>query len=435
VSDARDAARRVLRRIEREEGFASRVLASELAASDLAAADRGLATEIVYGVLRHRSRLDRALAAATARGELKVKSGLRDVLRVAAYQVLFLDRIPAHAAVNDAVTAARRIGGPRMAGFANGLLRRLASSSEPALPIEPLERAAVEFSTPRWIIDRIAAAVPAPELVAAVAGLNRPAALAIRVNLARIRRDELAERLGQDHPSAAVEVVSGVPEALRVSGLGDPALSPSFAEGLWTVQDVAAQRIGRLLAPQPGERVLDACAGVGGKATHLAELATRAGGAAVIDAADRSPSKLARLGESARRLGSRGLHPIEVDLTGDGEGLAPAYDAVLIDAPCTGLGVLRRHPEAKWRLVEADVARCAQLQARILRALAPRVRSRLVYAVCTFTREEGPELVERFCHEVSGFRRVDELVTWPHRGGEDGFYAAHLERVTTPVAG
>jgi 16S rRNA (cytosine967-C5)-methyltransferase len=172
--------------------------------------------------------------------------------------------------------------------------------------------------------------------------------------------------------------------ALKVTGLGDPGASPSFKKGLWTVQDLGAQRIAELAAPPRGATILDACAGVGGKSTHLAELA---GDAGTIDAVDVVPQKLELAAQTAARLGHRSVRTVAGDLLDPALPLAPAYDLAVLDAPCSGLGVLRRHPEAKWRLADADVDELAALQARLLDAVAARIAPGgvLVYAVCTFT--------------------------------------------------
>jgi 16S rRNA (cytosine967-C5)-methyltransferase len=219
-----------------------------------------------------------------------------------------------------------------------------------------------------------------------------------------------------------------VPEAFRVDGAGDVAVLPAFAAGLVTAQDVAAQAVARLVAPVAGERLLDACAGVGGKSSHLAALA---GDAAPIDSADISERKLQLGADLAHRLGVTSTKSIVCDLTDPRAPLQPSYDRVLLDAPCSGLGVLRRHPEAKWRRTPADAVALAALQARLLGALAPRVRPGgvLVYSVCTFTDAEGPAQVARFLAAHPDFRAEgDALRTWPHRDDADGFFAVRFVR-------
>jgi 16S rRNA (cytosine967-C5)-methyltransferase len=419
---ARELARRVIARVERGGAWATLALDGELSRSGLDERDRRLAAELVYGVLRHRSRLDRAIA---RYADLKrTPPAVLGALRVAAYQLLFLDRVPAHAAVDDAVGAVRAAGGAKLAGFANAVLRRIAAHGEPGLPDEQPARLAIEHSLPGWIVDELAAVLPAGELPAAAAALSAPAPLWARANLRRATRVEVAEALAEE--GATVE--SAGDAALKVTGLGDPAESPSFRKGLWTVQDLGAQRIAELAAPAPGARVLDACAGVGGKSTHLAELT---GDTGAIDAVDVVPQKLRLAAETAARLGHRSVRTVTGDLLDPALALAPAYDLVVLDAPCSGLGVLRRHPEAKWRLDPADVAELAALQARLLDAVAAKVAPGgvLVYAVCTFTEREGPAQVARFLERHPEFRAEGEpLRTWPHRDGGDAFFAARLRR-------
>jgi 16S rRNA (cytosine967-C5)-methyltransferase len=186
--------------------------------------------------------------------------------------------------------------------------------------------------------------------------------------------------------------------------------------------------VAHLVDPQPGERLLDACAGVGGKSTHLAALS---GDRAHIDAADVSPRKLELAGELARRLGVTSIRAITCDLTDPQAPLAPTYDRILLDAPCSGLGVLRRHPEAKWRRQPSDLPSLAALQARLLDALVPRLKPGgvLVYSVCTYTDEEGPRQLERLLAAHPGLTvEGAPMTTWPHREDADAFWAVRLRR-------
>ncbi|HEX3478740.1 MAG TPA: 16S rRNA (cytosine(967)-C(5))-methyltransferase RsmB [Kofleriaceae bacterium] len=416
---ARDVARRVLDRVERGGAWATPALDGELSRAGLDERDRRLAAELVYGVLRNRTRIDRAIAAHAdlARTPPRVVT----TLRVAAYQLVFLDRVPGYAAVDDAVRAARGIAGPRLAGFCNAVLRKLAATGEPALPDEPAARIAVEHSLPGWIAGELAVAAPdrLDELAAAFA---RPAPLVARANRRRTTRDALIAELAAG--GATTRPVAEAPMAIAIDGLGDPARSASFRAGRWTVQDTGAQRVGLIAAPRAGQRILDACAGVGGKSTHLAELADDA---AAIDAADQLPAKLDLARETAARLGLASIRPVVCDLLDPAAPLAVAYDLIVLDAPCSGLGVLRRHPDAKWRLVPADVPRLAELQRRLLDAVVPRLApgGALVYSVCTFTRAEGPDQVAALV-ERTGLRLVEEHRSWPPDA--DAFYLARLER-------
>jgi len=424
---ARELALRVLARVD-DGAYATLALSGELSrARNLSEADRALATELVYGVLKRRARLDWALSRLTPRGLGSLDERVLDALRMGAYQILFL-RVPAHAAVSSAVEAVKRARGAKLAGFANALLRRLATDGEPAPPParDLAEHLAVVESAPRWLVEDALRRFGPDEAPRFLAALNAPAPVWLRVNTLRGGRDEVLTRLAKERPNARLAPSEIVPEAIKVEGGGDLSSTETFALGLATVQDVAAQRIARLCDPQPGERVLDACAGVGGKSTHLAALMRNQGS---IDAADLSERKLELAADAARRLGVTVLHPTVCDLTDGKAPLAPEYDRVLLDAPCSGLGVLRRHPEAKWRRRPDDSRALAETQARLLAALAPRVKPGgvLVYSVCTFTDEEGPRHLPAL--RALGFSVEGEpLTTWPHRDDADAFWAVRMRR-------
>jgi 16S rRNA (cytosine967-C5)-methyltransferase len=439
---ARAVARAVLGRVEAGGAWATPALAAALAkAGAMDPRDRRLASELVYGVLRQQARLDRALGAyADLR---KTPRAVVIALRVAAYQLLALDRIPAHAAVDDAVGAAKEAGGDKLAGFANAVLRKLAAAGEPPVPAGDRRlRLEITCSMPRWIVDLVAAQVPDAELDAAIAGLSGTGAappLWLRANLRRTTRDALAAQLGRDAADASPLCAT----ALDASGTADPENAPPIADGLATVQDLAAQIVAHLAAPEPGQRVLDACAGHGGKATHLAELADDR---AQIDAADTSAEKLSRTAASAKRLGLTSIRTLPADATRADGPLGHAYDVVLLDAPCTGTGVVRRHPEAKWRLRPGDPDTGAPVQRALLDACAARVApgGTLVYAVCSIAPVEGPAQIDAFLARHPEFTRaaprgdgVDwaavtdaqgQVRIWPHRHGGDGFFAARLEK-------
>lgn len=409
----------MLDRIDKDGAWATPALDGELARAGLDDRDRRLASELVYGVLRHRTRLDRALSAHA--NLKKTQAKVVTALRIAAYQLLFLDRIPGHAAVNDAVAAAREVGGPKVGGFANAVLRNLSRAGEPPLPEGDLELAT---SLPRWILDELAATAGA-DLPAIAAAFAQSAPLIARANLRKTTREALIAELAL---AGVTATPVGTAMALRLEELGDPARSASFVAGRWTVQDLGAQAVALAAAPRAGQRILDACAGVGGKATHLAELIDDRG---TIDAADQSATKLGLCRETAARLGLTSINTITCDLLDPAAPLAAAYDLIVLDAPCSGLGVLRRHPDAKWRLQPADVPRLAQLQRQLLDAMVPRLApgGTLIYSVCTFTRAEGPDQIAQLVAR-SGLRLIEEHRTWPPDA--DGFYLARLTNELKP---
>lgn len=441
---ARVVARRVLARVEQSGAYTTLALSAEMQRSRLAEKDRRLATEICYGVLRHRSRLDRALGAYAHKGLNKLPLPALLALRVAAYQMLFLDRVPDHAAVDDAVSEVRRVGGPKLAGFANGLLRKLSREGEPPLPEgEGRESVMVRHSMPTWIVDLLLERRGPEGLAAAAEGLQSVAPLCIRINRRRTTREELVQRLSEAE-GAQIREPEQYPWALLVSHLGSPEHSQSFAEGLWTVQDLAAQLVGAMAEPKPGQRILDACAGVGGKTTHLAECEP----GARIDALDLSPRKIELLEASASRLGLRSIQPLVIDATRDDKRVAQDYDLVVLDAPCSGLGVLRRHPEQKWVKDRQENRKLVDLQRCLLESLCTRVKvgGHLLYSVCTFTASEGPQQIADFLQRHPEFEmdpptegpqtppwgqllnERGEFESWPHESGMDAFYAARLRR-------
>ena len=443
---ARLVARRVLARVEHSGAFGTLALSAEMERSRLPERDRRLATEICYGVLRHRARIDHALGHYAHKGLGKLPPPVLLALRVAAYQLLFLDRVPAHAAVDDAVSEVRRVGGPKLAGFANGLLRKLDREGEPALPSgDDKKSISIRHSMPTWILDRMEERLGAAELSAAAEGMQSLAPMCIRVNRQRATREDVANRLA-DAEGASVSEVEHYPWALTVSSLGSPEHSQSFAEGLWTVQDPAAQLIGAMADLQPGYKVLDACAGVGGKTTHLAE----AGRDVEIDAIDLSAKKIELLKGAMKRLGLETVRGFVLDATRDDKRLRKEYDLVVLDAPCSGLGVLRRHPEQKWAKERQATGAIIELQERLLDSVAKRVKvgGYLLYSVCTFTKSEGPQQISEFLARHPSFEMAPPVegpgtpawgqrlssegafVSWPHKDGMDAFYAARLRRVT-----
>jgi 16S rRNA (cytosine967-C5)-methyltransferase len=365
-----------------------------------------------------------------------------DILRTAAYQIFLLDRVPSHAAVDAAVEAARRIRGPEVGGFVNAVLRHLrAQDWDAVLPAAGAERLAVACSLPDALAARLEARLGPAEAGALGAALLERAALTIRANVRKTSVLALSERLRAE--GATVAPGRWAAQALRVGELHTPFTSPSYLEGWWTAQDEAAQLVSELVDPQRGEVVLDACAGVGGKATHLAALI---GDEGQVIAADVSARKLQLLEEHCRRLGVACVaRQVDVTAAGALEGLRA--DRAMVDAPCSGWGVLRRHPELKWRADEPALAQLVALQRELLRSVLAALRPGgvLVYSVCTFTEEEGPAQarwlrrtfpeLEPWPAERGPLAQLweeassdDGLTLWPHRHGTDGFFVARFRK-------
>jgi 16S rRNA (cytosine967-C5)-methyltransferase len=374
---ARVVALDALVRVE-DGAYAHVVLPAMLGQTQLSDRDRAFATDLVYGTVRSQRRLDDLLARVVARPLRRLDPPVRAALRLGAYQLLH--DTPPHAAVASTVDAVGARS-PRARGFVNANLRALTRLPRP-FP-EP-EGDAVALSYPDWLVDRLRAELGPDVARAALVAMNEPAAVTLRPDPRQITVDALADELRAD--GAEVEPGRLVRDALVVRGLGDPARLAAVRDGRATPQDQGSQAVVVALAPAPGERVADLAAAPGGKATAIAE---RVGAAGSVVAVDVDAGRVRMIDGARHRIGLPHLFP----LVGDARRppLAQgAFDRVLLDAPCTGMGVLRRRPDARWRLEPGAIEQLATLQRDLLAAAAPLVRpgGLLVYSVCTLTTEE-----------------------------------------------
>jgi 16S rRNA (cytosine967-C5)-methyltransferase len=437
---AREAAVVVLARVDAGEAFANLLLTTTLDRARLSTADAGLVYELVLGVLRHRARVDWTLAGALRHPLPHLTPRIRAILRAGVYQLLFLPRIPAHAAVDEAVTLARRHGHKGTVKLVNAVLRHVAADGERPLPAEPpAERLAIEHSHPRWLVDRWLARFGAEDAAALCAANNVPARPTVRVNVLRGRAEDAVRQLGEGGVRATP---AALPEGYYVEGPLPPRQA-MVAEGLLTAQDLGAMLVTHLLDPQPGETVIDAAAAPGGKATHIAERMRDRGR---VIACDVHPGKLQRLSRRASVMGFQTLEAHHQDARTLGQAFRHQAHRLLLDAPCTGFGVLRRRPDIKWRARPEDVTALASLQAQMLDGAAGSLRPGgiLVYSVCTIEEEEGPDVIAAFLRAHPEFAPDPELplpapltgaaigpgrvLLLPHRHGTDGFYIARLRR-------
>ena len=422
--------------------------------------DRALVMELVYGVLRRQETLDWRLGAVLAKPLQKLPTIVQMVLRLGAYQLLFLDRIPQSAAVNESVTLAKSYSRQLKrdwSGLVNGVLRNLIRTPKPPLPSPDghlAQALSVQYGIPEWLVERWLGRMEREQVESACRMTSKIPAVTLRVNRLRSTRDALVERLRHAGISASPTDVSPVGIVLEKGQ--DVTSLPGFETGELYVEDEAAQLIPPILDPQPGDVILDACAAPGGKTTHLAE---RMGDRGTIYALDRSEARLARIRENAHRLVVRSIVAIVGDARKPGEwsGImtrstarqpaAPLFDRILVDAPCSGIGVLRRHPEAKLRKDSSAFVRHQTLQFEILTSVAPCLRPGgvLVYSTCSTETEETEEVVSRFCEASRGWMResvapwlpptalhfvtvLGALSTMGNAHGMDGFYAVRLRK-------
>jgi 16S rRNA (cytosine967-C5)-methyltransferase len=439
---ARGVALEVLVRAETTEAYADRLLEALADRAGLGSRDRGLATELVLGTLRWQRRLDWALARASRRPLPALAPWVRALLRLTVYQLEFLDRIPPWAAVHEAVELAKARRSPGAAAFVNGVLRALAGESRP-WPVpsaeSPVEALALRASQPTWLVERWWARYGPAEAEELALAMNTTPPVVVRANTLRLAVDAVAAALRE--AGAGPAPTQFAPEGLTLAEPGDIRRLRAFCDGSVTVQDEAAILVGHALEPRPGETVADVCAAPGTKTTHLAALMANQGR---IIAADPHAGRLELLREACARLGATIVEPRLAEAETLAADLGPVCDRVLVDAPCSNLGVLRRNPDGKWRRQPGDFATLVPTQAGILAAAAALVRPGgiLVYATCSLEPEENEGVVaELRAHRpdmepdplplaVPATCRAapDVLRMTPHRHGSDGFTAHRLRR-------
>ena len=440
IQSARDTAVSVLARVDAGNAFANVLLQSAIDRAHLSEVDAGFTYELVLGVLRHRARVDWTLQGTLRHPLERLTPRIRAILRTGVYQIVFLPRVPAHAAVDEAVTLAHRYGHRGTVKLVNAVLRHVAVDGERALPEgDPAERLAVEHSHPRWLVDRWLARFGPEETGRLCAANNQAGPSTVRINSLRCAPEEAARRL---RDAGGIVRPTALPEGYETDGapLARRALA---AEGILTVQDLGAMLVTDLLDPQPDEIVIDAAAAPGGKTTHIAE---RMRGRGRVIACDVHQGKLERL---SRRAAVMGLDSIEAHHQ-DARTLDRAFrhqaHRLLLDAPCTGFGVLRRRPDIKWRARPDDIPAMAELQREMLDGAADALRPGgiLVYSVCTVEDEEGQKVIADFLGRHPEFAPdgartlpeafrgaavgAGEVLLLPHRHGTDGFYIARLRR-------
>ena len=428
--------------------------------------ERSLTVELTYGVLRHLATIDWRLEPVLDKPLLRLPVAVQMTLRLGTYQLLFLDRIPQSAAVNESVNLARAFAGTvgrDWSGLVNAVLRGLLRHPPepwPSMDHDAAQALAVRYSVPGWLSRRWVERLGLASAEVACKEVSVAPPLTLRVNRLITTREALLENFSQMGIAAKPTDVS--PFGIQIEEGGSVPSLPGFHEGAFYVEDEAAQLIPPLLDPQPGDIALDACAAPGGKSTHLADLMQNKG---TIYAIDRKDARLDLLRSNCQRLRVQNVVPIIGDIREPREWVSmieiagspsarktsvgePSIDRILVDAPCSGFGVLRRHPEAKWRKDEQALPRHQALQCQILEAVAPCLRPGgvLVYSTCSTEPEENEDVIERFCRAHAEFQResvrpwlptaaqgfVTEqgaLSTMPNYFSMDGFYAARLRKI------
>ena len=412
----------------------------------LTSLDRSFLTELTYGVFRWRGKLDWVIRQFSKIPLEKIELETLNILRLGLYQILFLSRTPASAAVNESVELAKRIRGKGGAGFVNALLRSSIRQKDEIYYPDIAEEAALHISInqshPLWLVERWVKEMGVEETLNICTFNNRISSLTLRTNTLKMNRKDLLEKLRQKE-------LKPFPTTYSEEGivLKDPPPTselPSIKEGLYIIQDEASQLVTAVLDPKPGERILDGCAAPGGKTTHIAQKMENQG---EIYALDLSQGKLDLIEEMCQRSGIKIVKIIK----GDAAQPLPIlrglkFDRVLADVPCSGFGTLRRNPDLKWRRGEGDIKRLSELQFSILKNLSVYVKEGgvLIYSTCTIFHEENEDVVEKFLEGHPEFQldRIDKVLpekyhtfiqnqyfkTFPPKDGMDGFFVARMKR-------
>ena len=414
--------------------YADVALERALRDCSLAGPDRGLATELAYGAIRRRRSLDAWLDRLGRVPARKQPPKLRWLLHIGLYQLLWMERIPVSAAVNTCVALAKVGGLARLAPVVNGLLRSVQRAKEAGEELErPADMAqalAQEYSLPDWFTPLLLQWRGAEGAAAVASSCNTVPSLDLRVNPLRRSREEVQEDLAA--AGVTTRPITDCPQGLQVEGhSGDLRRWPGYESGHWCVQDRAAQWVAPLLQPLPGDRILDACAAPGGKSTHLAELVNDDG---EIWAVDRSQGRLQRVAANAARLGLGSISALTADaaaLQSDRPSWKGSFQRILLDAPCSGLGTLARHPDARWRITPAAIEGLLPLQRDLLDGLVPLLapQGRLVYSTCTIHPAENDQQIHQLLKRHPQLELLELHQRWPDdAAGGDGFFAAVLQR-------
>ncbi len=435
--NARRAALDVLERCRVDKAWSSAALDGTIKTYDLDRRDSALASRICLGVLQNESYCDFYIDRFCSQGADRLQPKLRNILRLGIYQLLFLDRVPQRAAVNETVSLCREVGLDRASGLVNAVLRRVAERCQDLPPV-PGEGGAqylsVRYSHPLWLAELLVKEYGYSFTEAFFVANNRPQPLTIQVNTTRVTAEEYSLALQR----AGIDFIchDGLQGCLSLES-GNVSELPGFGDGLFYVQDRAARTAVAAARPLPGMRIWDACAAPGGKSFAAA---ITMGDSGEVLSSDIQERKLRRIVSGAERLGLRCISTFACDARNPDEHMRGAFDLVLVDAPCSGMGVIGKHPEIRRKTLD-EIAALPDIQASILRAASACVRpgGTLLYSTCTVLRSENQSVVSAFLDAAPDFEPVDFEVGpvrsedgmycfWPQIDGTDGFFAAKLKR-------
>ncbi|CAM4465899.1 16S rRNA (cytosine(967)-C(5))-methyltransferase RsmB [Paenibacillus xylanexedens] len=445
-TSARTLAVKVLSAVEQDGAYSNLELNRRLKEADLSPADAGLATELVYGTIARLNTLDYFLERYVAKGVSKLQPWVRSLLRISVYQMIYLDRIPEHAVVSEAVNLAKKLGHQGISGMVNGVLRNMIRNREELRIPEHLpvaERISLEHSHPLWMVERWIAQYGEETAEAICRANNEPPAVSVRVNTTMTTREKLMHEMTST--GAVVEASRLSSDGILVRSGGNMALTSWYRDGLFSVQDESSMLVAEAVAPEVDQLVLDCCAAPGGKTAHMAEKMQDRGR---IVANDVHAHKRQLILDQAERLGLTCIDAVTGDALDLNERYPEAsFDRILLDAPCSGLGVIRRKPDVKWTKTVKDIEDIAGLQRELLDQVAPLLKPGgiLVYSTCTIEPAENEDMVAGFLNRHPEYSPAEASV-WsesetvnlkvvnggiqilPQYAHSDGFFIARLTK-------
>lgn len=448
--NVRELALKILLKLNDGRSHSQQLIDKAIESSKLNELDKALLTELVYGTIRWRGKLDWVIASLISPKKLdKFQLEIIEILRLGLYQLMFLDKVPAYAVVNESVKLSKSYGNIGASGLVNAVLRRAIRDGSkikyPDMTSDPCRYIAVQYSHPPWMVERWLKRYGFDDTVRMCETNNTIPPLNLRVNTLRTTADELCERLEKE--GLRVAKSETLPVSLNVKQLSNPLRKlQSYKDGLFTVQDEASMLVSYVIDPKPGELIIDACSAPGTKSTHLAEFMRNEGKVIAIDI---DASRLEYVRENCLRLGIKIVDIVQADsrhlenyLPLDHQFIA---DRILVDAPCSGLGVLRRRAEIKWRRTPEQIIEFSRIQLDILKSVSNYLKPGgvLVYSTCTIEPEENQEVIRSFLSYCSDFtlESVAQFLpskfaphvspegyiqTYPHLHGTDGFFIARL---------
>lgn len=439
--NARETALQIINEVEHQGAYANIALAKRLSGGKLTELDRRFVTELVYGTIKAKVTLDYFLQKFVSRPLKGVSPVILNILRLGVYQLVFLDKIPASAACNQSVELAKKYGHAGTVKFVNGVLRSITRQPEkltyPDKEKQPEAYLSLAYFHPLWMMKRWLKRYGFAATEALCAANNEIPPLILRTNTLKITRDQLLAEVAAT--GAEAEAITIVPEGIVCRHHPALATFSPLQNGLCQVQDISSMLVAHVLDPQPGERILDACGAPGGKTTHIAALMKNQGNILAVDLYEH---KLAIVRENAKRLGITIIETLEMDAVKLSTRKLPPADRVLVDAPCSGLGVLRHKPDSRWRKSPKILAELPELQLDILQSAAGCVKPGgvVVYSTCTIEPEENEMVIEKFLSQNPEFSldcagsylpqpTSEKMIQFlPHRDGQDGFFIARLQR-------